>query len=56
MNIRGFNCFKKLFLIVNEEEKNVEIWKEDRIYVNNTRCDQLQGIDSLWSIACYSDI
>lgn len=35
MNLRGFNCFKKLFLIVNEEEKNVEIQREDRIYVTN---------------------
>ena len=34
MNIRGFNCFKRLFLIVNEEEKVVEI-KKDRVYTNN---------------------
>jgi hypothetical protein len=30
MNIKGFNCFKKLFLIVNEEEKALEPYREDR--------------------------
>jgi hypothetical protein len=48
MNIRGFNCFKRLFLIINEEEKIVEI-KKERVYINNL--NQLQGLESLWGIA-----
>jgi hypothetical protein len=53
MNIRGFNCFKRLFLIVNEEEKALEIRKE-RVYINSL--NQLQGIDTLWAIAIQSEI
>jgi hypothetical protein len=48
MNIRGFICIKRLFLIVNEEEKALEI-KKDRVYINNL--NQLQGLETLWSIA-----
>lgn len=53
MNIRGFSCFKRLFLIVNEEEKTLEI-KKDRVYINNL--NQLQGLDTLWGIAIQSEV
>jgi hypothetical protein len=49
INIQGFSCFKRLFLIVNQEEKSLEQQKEDRIIVNNL--NQLQGIETLWAIA-----
>lgn len=42
MNLRGFSCFKKLFLIVNEEEKALEPQREDRVVVNSL--NSLQGI------------
>jgi hypothetical protein len=48
MNIRGFTCFKRLFLIVNEEEKALENRKE-RVYINNL--NSLQGLETLWGIA-----
>ena len=35
INIQGFNCFKRLFLIVNEEEKVLIVHKEDRVVVSN---------------------
>jgi len=53
MNIRGFNCFKRLFLIVNEEEKSLEN-RKDRVYINNL--NQLQGLDTLWAIAIQSEV
>ena len=53
MNIRGFSCFKRLFLIVNEEEKTLEI-KKDRVYINNL--NQLQGLDTLSGIAIQSEV
>lgn len=53
MNIRGFNCFRRLFLIVNEEEKTLEI-RKDRVYINNL--NQLQGLDTLWGIAIQSEV
>jgi hypothetical protein len=34
MNIRGVNCFKMLFHIVNKEEKSLEN-RKDRVYINN---------------------
>lgn len=49
INIEGFNCFKRLFLIVNEEEKALEIQKDNRIVVTNL--NSLQGIETLWSFA-----
>lgn len=49
INIQGFNCFKRLFLIVNEEEKVLIVHKEDRVVVSNLNA--LQGIESLWAIA-----
>lgn len=54
MNLRGFSCFKKLFLIVNEEEKALEPQREDRVAVNNL--NSLQGIDTLWGISIYSEL
>lgn len=35
MNLQGFLSFKKLFLIINEEEKYLEIQREDKVSVNN---------------------
>ena len=54
MNLRGFSCFKKLFLIVNEEEKALEPQREDRVAVNNL--NSLQGIDTLWGISIFSEL
>lgn len=54
MNLRGFNCFKKLFLIVNEEEKALEPQREDRVTVINM--NNLQGLETLWGITVYSDV
>jgi hypothetical protein len=54
MNLRGFNCFRKLFLIVNEEDKSLELQKEERVLVKNL--NNLQGIDTLWSIAVFSEV
>ena len=53
MNIRGFSCFRRLFLIVNEEEKSLEI-RKDRVYINNL--NQLQGLDTLWAISIQSEV
>lgn len=49
MNMEGFSCFKRLFLIVNEEDKLLEAPKEDRVVVINL--NSLQGLDTLWLIA-----
>jgi len=38
-----------LFLIVNEEEKTLEVQREERVVVNNL--NSLQGIDTLWNIS-----
>ena len=54
MNLRGFSCFKKLFLIVNEEEKALEPQREDRVAVNNL--NSLQGIETLWGISIFSEL
>lgn len=37
INLQGFNCFKRLFLIVNEEDKTLEVQKggEERVTVLN---------------------
>lgn len=35
INMQGFMCFKRLFLIVNEEERTLEVQREDRVVVNN---------------------
>jgi len=45
----GFSCFKKLFIIVNEEEKYLQIMKDEQISVYNI--SNLIGIESLWQIA-----
>ena len=47
--MEGFNCFKRLFLIVNEEDKLLEIHKDERVVVVNL--NTLQGLDTLWLIA-----
>ena len=49
INWHGFLCFKKLFLIVNEEEKQLELLGEDKASVNNL--NSLHGIETLWKIA-----
>lgn len=49
INMQGFVCFKKLFLIVNEEQNFLEVQKEERVLVNNLNA--LQGLESLWAIA-----
>ena len=54
MNLRGFSCFKKLFLIVNEEEKAIEPSREDRVSVLNL--NNLKGLNTLWGIAVYSEV
>jgi len=54
MNLRGFNCFKKLFLIVNEEEKALDPAKDDKVSVNNL--NNLSGLETLWGIAIYSEM
>lgn len=53
MNMEGFSCFKRLFLIVNEEDKLLEAPKEDRVVVINL--NSLQGLDTLWLIAIMCD-
>lgn len=55
INLQGFNCFKRLFLIVNEEDKTLLVQKggEERVTVLNL--NNLQGLDSLWSIAIMSE-
>jgi len=35
INLQGFSCFRRLFLIVNEEEKALEQQRENRVLVNN---------------------
>jgi hypothetical protein len=47
-NNQGFNCFKRLFLIVNSEERTLE-GQDERLAVVNL--NGLQGLDGLWSIA-----
>lgn len=51
--MEGFSCFKRLFLIVNEEEKLLEAGKEGRVVVINL--NSLQGLDTLWFIAIMCD-
>ncbi len=54
MNLKGFSCFKKLFMIVNEEDKVIEPTREDRISVINL--NNLKGLNTLWGIAVYSEV
>lgn len=54
MNLRGFNCFKKLFLIVNEEEKALDPVRDERVTVNNL--NNLSGLETLWNIAIFSEV
>ena len=54
MNLKGFSCFKKLFLIVNEEDKVIEPAREDRVSVINI--NNLKGLNTLWGIAVYSEV
>mmetsp|Transcript_8862 Transcript_8862/g.8233 ORF Transcript_8862/g.8233 Transcript_8862/m.8233 type:complete len:493 (+) Transcript_8862:1431-2909(+) len=49
VNMHGFECFKKLFLIVNEEERSLEIQRDEKVSVNNL--NMLKGIESLWQIS-----
>jgi len=46
---QGFECFKKLFLTVNEEERSLEQTRDGKVTVNNL--NMLKGIESLWQIA-----
>ena len=48
INHTGFQCFKKLFLIVNEEEKGLEQQRDDKIVVNTLN---LKGLESFWQIS-----
>lgn len=49
LNLQGFNCFKRLFLIVNEEERALENAGEERVNVVNLQ--NLHGLDQLWQIS-----
>jgi hypothetical protein len=49
IELQGFICFKNLFLIVNEEEKLLEVQKEEKVSVNNLNA--LKGMDFLWNTA-----